>query len=316
MLAVTKLDAPVISVGNITTGGTGKTPLVEWVCRVLARDKRKVCILTRGYGRANPGARVVVSDGVTVQATGAEAGDEPFLLAQSLNGLAAVISDQDRVAAGRWAIQNLGMEVFVLDDGFQHLRLSRDLNILTVDATNPWGGGTLLPHGRLREPRREASRADCVVITRADQTADLVSLQEEIGGLIDSRPMFNSRMRVKCLTNMTSGLPEEITALPQPFTAFCAIGNPQAFFDQLRRAEIRLAFTRAFQDHHRYTREDVESLLQMSDKFGAQSMITTAKDAVKLTALNLEIPCYVLNIEISIEREHELVEMIEAAIRE
>ncbi|MGH9969040.1 MAG: tetraacyldisaccharide 4'-kinase [Pyrinomonadaceae bacterium] len=316
LLAVTKLDAPVISVGNITTGGTGKTPLVEWVCRVLARDKRKVCILTRGYGRANPGARVVVSDGVTVQATGAEAGDEPFLLAQSLNGLAAVISDQDRVAAGRWAIQNLGMEVFVLDDGFQHLRLSRDLNILTVDATNPWGGGTLLPHGRLREPRREASRADCVVITRADQTADLVSLQEEIGGLIDSRPMFNSRMRVKCLTNMTSGLPEEITALPQPFTAFCAIGNPQAFFDQLRRAEIRLAFTRAFQDHHRYTREDVESLLQMSDKFGAQSMITTAKDAVKLTALNLEIPCYVLNIEISIEREHELVEMIEAAIRE
>src|SRR5688500_192500 len=153
LFEVTKLAAPVISIGNLTTGGTGKTPLVEWVCRVLARDKRKVCILTRGYGRANPGVRVVVSDAFTVLATATEAGDEPFLLAQNLKGLAAVISDADRAAAGKWALENLGAEVLVLDDGFQHLGLARDLNILTIDATNPWGGGRLLPYGSLREPR-------------------------------------------------------------------------------------------------------------------------------------------------------------------
>ena len=121
LLPVTKLPAPVISIGNLTTGGTGKTPLVEWVCRTLARKQRKVCILTRGYGRANPGTRVIVSDGSNVLTTAAEAGDEPYLLAQNLKGVAAVISDPDRIAAGKWALDKLGAEVFVLDDGFQHL---------------------------------------------------------------------------------------------------------------------------------------------------------------------------------------------------
>jgi tetraacyldisaccharide 4'-kinase len=139
-----------------------------------------VCILTRGYGRLNAGSRVIVSDGSNVLADAAEAGDEPFLLAQNLKGLAAVISDSNRLAAGKWAIENLGAEVFVLDDGFQHLALARDLNILAIDATNPWGGGKLLPAGRLRESRSGLSRAACVVVTTADQSSGLVSLAAEI----------------------------------------------------------------------------------------------------------------------------------------
>ena len=174
VLKLSTLDAPVISVGNITTGGTGKTPLVEWVARALDRQGRKVCILTRGYGRENPNIRIVVSDGQRILANELEAGDEPRLLAENLLGLAAVISDADRFAAGQWANKEFGSDVFILDDGFQHLRLVRDLNIVTIDATNPWGGGRLLPYGRLREPRGVLSRADCVVITRADQAHDLV----------------------------------------------------------------------------------------------------------------------------------------------
>lgn len=313
LLPVTKLPAPVISVGNLTTGGTGKTPLVEWVCRTLARKQRKVCVLTRGYGRPFPGSRVIVSDGSIVLADAAEAGDEPFLLAQNLRGLAAVISDPNRIAAGKWAIDNLGAEVFVLDDGFQHLALARDLNILTIDATNPWGGGKLLPAGRLREPRTGLSRADCVIVTRTDQSDNLVALELEIQRLIGSRPVVASEMIVKGISRMNSEQPEKLVSVPQPVAAFCAVGNPESYFKLLRRGGIDPVFTRTFRDHHQYTQSDVDSLIEESRKAGVRSVVTTAKDAVKLKQRKFELPCYVLNIEISIEDEDRIIQMVNAA---
>jgi len=313
LLSVTKLPVPVISIGNLTTGGTGKTPLVEWVCRTLARKQRKVCILTRGYGRTNAGSRVVVSDGSTVLTNAAEAGDEPFLLAQNLKGLAAVISDPNRIAAAKWALGNLGTQVFVLDDGFQHLALARDLNILTIDATNPWGSGKLLPAGRLREPRSGLSRADCVVVTRADQTDELFPLEAEIQNLAGSRLIVTSHMTVKSVYSLNSETPKELRSVPQPAAAFCAIGNPDSFFELLRRGGINPVFTRTFRDHHPYTQSEVESLIQESRKAGAQSIITTAKDAVKLPRTGFDLPCFVVNIEISIEGEDRIVQMVDAA---
>lgn len=338
LLKVTRLPVPVISVGNLTTGGTGKTPLVEWVCRRLARKQKRVCILTRGYGRPNPGSRVIVSDGSTVLTTAAEGGDEPFLLAQNLKGLAAVISDPNRIDAGKWAIENLQAEVFVLDDGFQHLALARDLNILAIDATNPWGGGKFLPAGRLREPRSALTRADCVVVTRADQSDEPASLQAKIQTLIGSRPVVMSRMIVKGISRMHSERGEEFGSLPQPAAAFCAVGNPESFFKLLRGMGIDPVFTRTFRDHHQYTKADLDSLVHESRKAGAQSIITTAKDAVKLQHcrgdriprarlfLNdggpteerpyknkFELPCYVLNIEILIEEEGRIIQMVDAA---
>lgn len=313
LLKVTRLPVPVISVGNLTTGGTGKTPLVEWVCRRLARKQKRVCILTRGYGRPNPGSRVIVSDGSTVLTTAAEAGDEPFLLAQNLIGLAAVISDPNRIDAGKWAIDNLAVEVFVLDDGFQHLALARDLNILAIDATNPWGGGKLLPAGRLREPRSALTRADCVVVTRADQSDERASLQATIQSLIGSRPVVMSRMIVKGISAINSARSDDLLSLPQPAGAFCGVGNPESFFELLRRGGVNPIFTRAFKDHHQYTAADFDSLIQESRKAGAQSMITTVKDAVKLQQSQFELPCYVLNIEILIEEEGRIIQMVDAA---
>src|SRR5215470_9419201 len=184
----TKLEKPVISIGNITTGGTGKTPLVEWVARTLAAQGKRVCILTRGYGRKDPHLQVIVSDGYGILASPAEAGDEPYLLATKLTGQAAVISSADRIAAGQEAIKDFGTEAFVLDDGFQHLRLARDLNIACIDATNPWGGGRLLPYGRLREGREGLRRADCVVLTRCDQVESVETLRDEVRELIGERP--------------------------------------------------------------------------------------------------------------------------------
>lgn len=314
LLPVNKLDVPVVSVGNLTTGGTGKTPLVEFVCRVLARNNRKVCILTRGYARENPKSRVIVSNGSEIRANAGDAGDEPLLLAQTLKGVAAVISDPDRFAAGKWAIENFGSDVFVLDDGFQHLSLARDLNILTIDATNPWGGGHLLPFGRLREPRKSAARADCAVITRANQSDDLSSLKGEIRQLNGSLPIFTSQMKLRGITQLISGSREELGSLPQPSAAFCAIGNPVAFFDQLCRAGVKLVHTRAFPDHHSYTSTDVEVLGQQSRALGARSLITTSKDSVKLVGRDFGLPCYLLNIEISFEQEAEFIDLLLAAV--
>src|SRR4029079_13020669 len=190
----TKLDRPVISIGNITTGGTRNTTLVEYVARTIASQGKKVCILTRGYGRKDPHLQVIVSDGYGVLASPAEAGDEPYLLATKLTGKSAVISSADRIAAGEEAIKDFCTECFVLDDGFQHLRLARDLNIVTIDATNPWGGGQLLPYGRLREPISGLVRADCVVITRSDQLTNATELHNQIRDLIHGRPLFRSVM--------------------------------------------------------------------------------------------------------------------------
>src|SRR5688572_13091897 len=144
------LGARTISIGNITTGGTGKTPLVGYVAEILADAGEKVCILTRGYGRTGSG-RVLVSDGTEVLADAATGGDEPVELARRLSGKAIVISDADRVSAATWAKEEYGVTAFVLDDGFQHRRVKRDLDIVCLDATDPDGGGLVLPAGKLRE---------------------------------------------------------------------------------------------------------------------------------------------------------------------
>jgi tetraacyldisaccharide 4'-kinase len=311
--SVSKLSAPVISVGNLTTGGTGKTPLVEWVCIAVARETgKKACVLTRGYGRANPQSQVVVSDGNKLLASEREAGDEPYLLAQNLLGMAAVVSNPDRLAAGEWAIKNLGSEVFVLDDGFQHLRLARDLDIVTIDGTNPWGGGTLLPYGRLREPRVGLSRADCIVVTRTEQVGDTVSLNESLQRFAGAIPVFNSRMMTSGIRGLNGESVDNESLRGQPLAAFCGVGNPKSFFNQLRQEGYTPAFTRTFADHHNYSQADLNRLIKEAKDHGARGLMTTAKDALKLASLELELPCYVLEIKISIDDDVRLMKMIQA----
>jgi tetraacyldisaccharide 4'-kinase len=308
-----ELNKPVISVGNITTGGTGKTPLVEWVARKLAREGQKVCILTRGYGRANSSHRIVVSDADTVLATADRAGDEALLLAEHLRGVAVVISDADRVAAGRWALRRFDIDVFVLDDAFQHLRLRRDLNIVTIDATNPWGGGHLLPYGRLREPLSSLRRADCIVLTRTEQVMDTVDIADRLGRLSGNRPVFLSQMRARGFSLLGKAGPSG-NFLENPVLAFCGIGNPEAFFHGLRNQGYQLALTRAFSDHHFYNQQDLDALLREAKRLGVRNLVTTPKDAVKLTSFDLDIPCYVLDLEIVVEDEERLGEMIRASL--
>jgi len=321
LFSVSKLAVPVVSVGNLTTGGTGKTPLVEWICRTIdavahegLREGKRVCVLTRGYGRVDPNTQVVVSNGADLMASEQEAGDEPFLLARNLLGIAAVVSNPNRVAAGEWAIENLHSEVFVLDDAFQHLRLSRDLDIVTIDATNPWGGGSLLPYGRLREPLSGLSRADCVVITRTQQAEDLASIKNALHRIVGEVPIFSSRMLTKGFRNISSDPIDAPSPLAQPIAAFCGIGNPASFFNHLRREGYQLAFTRTFPDHHQYKQSELDTLVDEATTRGAKIVITTAKDATKLQSLTLGLPCRVMDIQISIDDEDRLVDLIRKVI--
>ncbi|HMF57133.1 MAG TPA: tetraacyldisaccharide 4'-kinase [Pyrinomonadaceae bacterium] len=317
-LRIYDLGAPTISIGNITTGGTGKTPMVEWVARVLADEGRRVSILTRGYARDDARKLVVVTDGKRILADAREGGDEPRMLAEKLLGKAAVISNKDRVAASHWAKQHLYSDAFILDDGFQHLRVARDLNIVIVDATNPWGGGRLLPMGRLREPKSSLSRADCIVVTRANHAQNLDSLREEIKTLSGGKPVFISHTQttgIRILRGEEERSEASATSIPQPVGAFCALGNPLQFFSQVKADGYSTAFTRSFPDHHFYSQHDVDALLSEARSSGAQALITTAKDAVKLRSLRFDLPCYVLEIEMRFEDESGIRRMIRNAMR-
>ena len=262
-LKVHKIVAPVISIGNITTGGTGKTPLVEWSARALAREGLRACVLTRGYGRA---------------------------------------------------------DVFVLDDGFQHLRIARDLDIVTLDATAPWGGGRLLPRGRLREPPAALARAGCVVITRAELAGDLENLRAEAVRLSGGRAaVISSRVRTRALSplNAASDSPNaehEGRSVASPAAAFCAVGNPRAFFEHLRRDGLELRHARAFPDHHAFTQKDVEEVAREAARRGARALLTTAKDAVKLRGFDFPLPCYVVETELEFEDEGRLLGLIREAL--
>jgi tetraacyldisaccharide 4'-kinase len=301
------LGARTISIGNITTGGTGKTPLVALVAEILANNGEKVCILTRGYGRENPSARVLVSDGEAILVDAKTGGDEPVELASKLLGKAIVVADADRVAAAKWAMENFEVTAFVLDDGFQHRRAKRDVDIVCVDATDPFANGRVLPAGRLREPLRNLRRADAIVVTRADLAKHLDVLKSQILGIKAGARVFDARNRIaNCVAleglHSKKQSSQSTERFDRPF-AFCGLGNPQNFFDRLLLDSINPVSTKTFGDHHSYSAADVRSIESAAKVVGADSLITTAKDAVKLTDLKFEIPCYVAELETIIDDE-------------
>ncbi|HVF47188.1 MAG TPA: tetraacyldisaccharide 4'-kinase, partial [Pyrinomonadaceae bacterium] len=300
---------------------------------ILAERGEKVCILTRGYGRNDPGKRVLVSDGVNILADAAAGGDEPVELAQKLLGKAIVIADRDRVAAAEWAKRKFGVTVFVLDDGFQHRRAGRDVDIVCIDATEIFERERLLPAGRLRERGSNLNRADVAIITRANLVSaeTIAKLRSEISNSIGSEATFISRYEIVRITPLKdlhaesqgSQSEEQRTArIWQSMRdtsarnndgririgAFCALGHPAAFFVQLssefeqaNTADLHLFTTRHFPDHHVYTQQDIDDLEAQAHSSGVVAFLTTAKDAVKLSDLHFSLPCYVVQIEVIVD---------------
>jgi tetraacyldisaccharide 4'-kinase len=302
------LGAFVVSVGNLTVGGTGKTPIVAAVAKILSRQNHRVCVLTRGYKRAHSHKRILVSDAAEIFADARAAGDEAFELAQTLRGIAAVVADKKRAEAGIWARQNLKTTAFVLDDGFQHRRVRRDLDIVTIDALNPFGNGRLLPGGILREPKNALLRADCVVITRADLSETVANLKFQISKINPQIPILLARNRITNLREITN--PEIQNPKSKTALAFCALGNPQNFFIGLQRGGFQIVETKKFLDHHVYVQNDITQIERAARAAGAEILLTTAKDAVKLSDLKFDLPCFVVEIEIVFDKEKVLFEML------
>lgn len=292
------LGAKTISVGNITTGGTGKTPLVAYIAKYLIGTGEIVCILTRGYGRSDPKKRILVSDGQGILATPEEAGDEPFELAKKLNGKAIIIADADRVSAGEWAMREFGVTRFMLDDGFQHRRVKRDLDIVCIDATNPFWGGAMLPAGRLREPLANLARADVIVITRSDLVDDISNLKSEIADLAPEARIFTAQNRSQIVDLKTGS---EVSASEKAVLAFCGLGNPDGFFKQVALVGIEVLSSRPYRDHYRYTESDIHDLENEARRVGAECLLTTAKDAVKLSNFKIQMPVLIMEINVEID---------------
>lgn len=275
---VRRLPRPVISVGNLAVGGTGKTPVTAWIARYLMEQGLRVAILSRGYGGSLEGQVAVVADGQNLLLTPDQCGDEPYLLASTIPGLLVVIGS-DRHRAGQLAMERLRPDVFLLDDGFQHLRLQRDLNILLMDCHRPLGNGHVLPAGPLREPASAGGRADLLIYTRCDCAAPAVGVDLLI-------PQCRARHRIVSFHRLSDGSELQLQQLQQEkVAAFAGIADPQAFFDGLQQKGLELSATLGLADHEAYgnaTRARLERFIQDT---GATWLLTTEKDGVKLRQL-------------------------------
>jgi tetraacyldisaccharide 4'-kinase len=287
-----RLGVPVVSVGNLTFGGTGKTPTVVALVRDLVRRGHRPAVLTRGYGRREQTPVVVVGpdSGHGPERTG----DEPFEMASRLPGVPIVV-DADRVRGGAEAVR-IGADVVVLDDGFQHLRLARSLDLVLVDAGDPWGGGRLPPRGRLREPRTALKRATALLVTKVslDHESTVVEIAAEVTRLGGKLPVLAARLvasRVRGGEGWSS--PEALAG--RRVLAFAGVGRPQGFADLLCEAGAEVVGTRWFRDHHRYSAADLDLLQAVSERLDA-TPVTTTKDAVKLPA---DAPVWVLEAEMT-----------------
>lgn len=319
-----RLDATVISIGNITLGGTGKSPMVAYVARYLKEEGHAVAILTRGYGRKSSGMRVLndprraasddnLQNNSRVAAhTYHEYGDEPLMLARALPQIPVIINE-DRHEGGAWAISELGAEVLILDDAYQHLALARDLNILLIDATDSFGSFEVVPFGRLREPLYGIKRADAVIITRADKPFD----QGQTNAILkyfcgEKVPVMYVYSTIARLRHLASGDAYDTSEFVGWNAAImCGIGNPHAFADDVLHTGMNIVAEDFFPDHYSFTQEDIERITRSARSVGADAIVTTEKDAVRLESINHgEVPIYVAELEIESDDEVRLKSLL------
>ena len=291
-----RLDHPVISVGNLTMGGTGKTPFVAHLARRLRFEGKRPAILSRGYGRSSRGV-ILVSEGHGPLVTPDVGGDEPVALALRLPGVIVAVGER-RFEAGR-AAEAAGADVFLLDDGYQHLSLERDANLLLLDAKDPFGGGRFPPRGRLREPLSALRRADAFVFTRAEAETPTAEAAATLRNWNPAAPIFTARLKAAGLYD-DSGAPVEGAALEdRRCLAVCGIAQPEAFAETLAELGITAEQILAFRDHQRYTGRDLARIERAADAAGASWIVTTEKDAVKLGgALSLPTVTARLTVEV------------------
>ncbi len=310
------LGCLVVSIGNLSCGGTGKTPVVEVFARSLNAQGRRVAVLSRGYRRRKPTFREkwarrfgkkeetppsVVSDGKNVLLDSAAAGDEPFMLASNLPGVAVVV-DKDRVKSGIYAIDHFQTDVIILDDGYQYLMLKPHINIALVDSTSPFGNGHVLPRGTLREPVKNIRRADYVFLTKSDGSHKINHLKRFIRRHTLRAEIIECCHKPKKLVELWTRRESPLDTLKNAkVAALSAIANPASFEGFLEKFGADIKLRDHYADHHRYTEQEIREFMRQAKALGAERIITTEKDAVRIPQIaDAELPISFLRIEIDI----------------
>lgn len=289
---------PTICVGNLTTGGTGKTPMVAWIVEYLKTLGRRPAILTRGY-KARQGQS-----------------DEARVLADLCGPEVAIIANADRLAAAQAAV-NAGADMLVMDDGFQHRRLARDLDVVLIDATNPFGYGHCLPRGLMREPASALREAHVLILTRCDHTEPLplADLHARLATLAPQASVLQSAHVPDCVLDEAALRQPPATLRGRRVFAFCGLGNPRSFFEMARRLGAEIVGTRTFADHFAYGPADVEAMVEAARMASAEALLTTRKDFVKIADNPSDLPLWQLSVRVEITRGRErLCERVEKVL--
>ena len=307
ILATQRLPVPVISVGNLTMGGTGKTPLVMCVVRHLLEHGRRPAIVSRGYGGKARGRVNVVSNGREKKLDPAMAGDEPWLLADSLPGV-PVVTGARRAEVGRYVLEKTSSDIIVLDDGFQHLALHRDLDLVLFNVQSELSTARVFPGGELRESFGALRRAHALIVTGVDYRTErrAHALKRFLRERAPQAPVFFGEYLPVCL--LSNGKQEVFPsdkAKRLTLFGFCGIGNPTSFRETLHKEGYRLGGFRSFRDHHPYSGKDFESLVAAAKACKAQALITTEKDFVKLKPFWGDFPVLALKVELFMEESFE-----------
>lgn len=312
-----KLPVPVVSIGNLTVGGTGKTPMAQLLCRELVSRGFQIALLSRGHGGRNAGV-LAVSDGAGgIHVSPDEAGDEPVLLAQTLLSVPVLVG-KDRRESGREALRRHRLDALVLDDGLQYWQLARDLDIVLLDADLPFDNGRTLPRGLLREPAKHIRRAGIVVYTRSEslQPADRTKLRERMALLAPKAAVFFGIHQTTGFLRLTDGghSTEFITALRgKPVLALSGIARPETFYRSLTDdAGCDVVHRIDLKDHHKIMLSDIDGAVRMARKSGAKAIVITEKDSVKWAALHATapFPVYVLTVAMQIDRQSEFIDLV------
>lgn len=305
MIGRRKLQVPVISVGNLVLGGTGKSPTVRHLARLLLNHGYSPAIISRGHGGKAKNAINVVSDGKKILLSANSAGDEPYMLAESLPGV-PVLTGVQRIIPCRHAISQFNSDVIILDDGFQHLSVSRDIDIVLFDGTALAGNSRVFPGGPLREPIASLKRCNAFLLTgkNSSNKERVKNFSELLELKFQGRPVFHSSLDSYELFEQSGKISENYSA--ERYFGFCGIANPGRFEKSLADKEIQICDFLALKDHISYNQALVSHLCKRAAECGAQRMVTTEKDFVKLRDYDFQLPLYVLHIQYKVEESLDL----------
>lgn len=296
------IDVPIVSVGNLVLGGSGKTPVVIYLAKLFIKHGYKTAVVSRGYGGTASRRVNIVSDGKRILLSSKESGDEPRFIAETVPEV-MVVTGKKRVYPCNYAVNNLNCDVIILDDGFQHMAVSRDLDLVLFNGADLYSNMHVFPGGMLREPFSALNRADCFLITNCSkENYDKVrTFSKHLENVWSDKPVYRSNFLPQCFVDR-EGNTFPLDLKSTKVFAFCGIASPSRFNKTLEDLSINIVAFKSFQDHKRYSEDAIRKIENLAHQYGAEILLTTEKDMVKLAECTTTLPIYALSMNVTFER--------------